>query len=309
MSNLRSKLAIGSQLDGIYTIVEYLEHEDTDSSVVYKVRDLFSKSEDMTELFSNTFSPLDISKIDDELAESSHYFIITEYYPRNGCVRKKDSSLIYDNVVSNKEQFDKGRAHFFRDYLDMCKPEYERQFGKPVDYIMLNNTAYCLFDYDQYDYRKKLHLIHNITAPDELIPPYKPLPDINYTVKNNTLNITGIDFSREPYSYLLKDIMGTFTGHLNKAVSEEQSSLQNMINLLSEFESNDRDESLGEKEVQISREDMDNELGASEVDWRLLRNLTRDGDEFWRWVVLGECWGVSMVRNGRTFKTWVTAIT
>ncbi|WP_155276185.1 hypothetical protein [Solemya velum gill symbiont] len=42
-----------------------------------------------------------------------------------------------------------------------------------------------------------------------------------------------------------------------------------------------------------------------------MRDLIRDGDEFWRWVTPGggqpmQYAGVGMSRDGRVFRTWVT---
>ena len=114
MTDTRTRLPLGSKLDGRFTVVEYLKDYDSDSSLVYKV-----------------------SKLDAE----HNYYIVSEYYPITGCLRNADGSLSIEENLIEKQQFDKGRALFFKAYLDMYKPEGEQRFGRPVGYQMFNETA------------------------------------------------------------------------------------------------------------------------------------------------------------------------
>ena len=155
MSDARSRLPLGSKLDASYTVVEYLDDYDTDTMLVYKM--CKEIDQDPYGIFTDTFVDIDEEQAaeDDEL--TYQYFIISEYYPIAGCLRNADNSLSIDERLMDMQQFDNGRADFFKAYLKMRKPEGEQPFGIPVDYKMINETAYCIFDYNAHDYRQNFN--------------------------------------------------------------------------------------------------------------------------------------------------------
>ena len=81
-----------------------------------------------------------------------------------------------------------------------------------------------------------------------------------------------------------------------------------MLVQLDEFEVGDGGCFEGERGAQLTLEKMNKELGLGDHEWRLLRLLIKPDDEFFRWVLPGNCSGVAMSRNGRFFKNWVTII-
>lgn len=307
MSDARSRLPLGSKLDESYIVVEYLDDYDTDTMLVYKM--CKEIDQDPHGIFTDTFVDIDEEQAaeDDEL--TYQYFIISEYYPITGCLRNADNSLSIDEKLMDKQQFDNGRADFFKAYLKMHKPEGEQPFGIPVDYKMINETAYCIFDYNAHDYRQKLQsVLTYATLPTEYLPPYQEWPGISYEVDNDVLTIKGIDFNSDAYYYLLRGGVESFVRYLHEGVERERDSLYSMLTRLDEFETSDSDCSMGERETPLSVDEMDEELGKADSEWRILRFLIKPEDKFYSWIILGECSGVAMSRNGRTFKSWVTTI-
>ena len=282
-SDARGRLPMGSQLDENYIVVEYLNEYDTDTALFYKVRE--------------------------QGISSADYFIIQEYYPITGYSRNADNSLSIDENLIDKQQFDKGRAHFFKAYLDMSKPGGDQRFGRPVDYQMFNETAYCIFEYSAYDFQQKIQSISSYAnLPVEYLPYYQSAAEFSYDVSDDALTIKGIDFNSDVYSYLLQGGVDAFVGHIREGVSSDRDALYDMLVQLDEFEAGDSDNSMGERRSSLTLDDMEKELGLHDHEWRLLRLLIKPDDEFYSWFISGECSGVAMSRNGRTFKSWVRAI-
>ena len=278
----RDRLPPGTKLDGVYSIVENLSEYDSDTFLCYK------------------------AESGDFLHE---YYIITELYPLTGCVRNADNSLSIDEALMNKAQFDKTRALFFKNYLEISRPAGDPQLGRAVDYKMLNGTAYCFFEYSAYDFLQKIQAVSSYAKlPPEYLPSYQGAAELDYEVTDNALTIKGIDFNNDVYSYTLQSAVAALVGRIREQVSSDREALYEMLTRLEEFESDDSDYSMGERRSSLTIEEMDKDLGLGDHEWRLLRLLIKHDDEFYSWVISGECSGVAMTRNGRTFKSWVRTI-
>lgn len=278
----RVRLHPGAKLDGGYSIVENLGEYDSDTFLCYKAQH-----------------------------EGFHqeYFIITELYPLSGCVRNADNSLSIDAALMDKAKFDKTRAFFFKNYLEVSKVAGDPQLGRAVDYEMLNGTAYCFFEYSAYDFLQKIQAVSSYAKlPAEYLPTYQGGADLSYEVTDNALTIKGIDFNSDVYSYTLQSAVAVLVGRIREQVSSARETLYEMLTRLEEFESDDSDYSMGERRSSLTIAEMDKDLGLADYEWRLLRLLIKPDDEFYSWFISGECSGVAMARNGRTFKSWVMSI-
>ena len=278
----RERLSPGTKLEGVYSIVENFAEYDSDTFVCYK-----AQREDLP----NT------------------YFIITELYPLTGCVRNADHSLSIDEALMDKAQFDKMRALFFKNYLEVSKVAGDPQLGRAVDYKMLNGTAYCFFEYSAYDFLQKIQAASSYAKlPAEYLPSYQSSAELSYEVTDKALIFKGIDFNSDVYSYTLQSAVAALVGRIHEQVSSDREALYEMLTRLEEFESDDSDYPMGERRSSLTIEEMDKDLGLADHEWRLLRLLIKPEDEFYSWVISGECSGVAMTRNGRTLKSWVRTI-
>jgi len=221
-------------------------------------------------------------------------YLVQEFCPNYITQRTEDNKIIIPNDMSG--DYNNKLNDFFSDYRDFVEGNKHSVFGEPLDCLNINNTAYILYNYDDWALDNYIHKLPQSGELDIISGKYVDTEGVQQELGDDALNSLLNQFPD------LLDELGP-----DELITKLQQKFYKLLKEILTLEIEDKKPLQLDGKKLISLSKVNKEL-KNYGEWNILKYLVTDNDTFYRFNY-GNTGGIVMCHKGKFLREWNTWMT